>query len=39
MKNQPTIATNFDLKRCKCDRECERCKAMKMRQLDKPNQN
>lgn len=39
MKNQSQIATNFELKKCKCERECGRCKAMKMRQLDKPNQH
>ena len=39
MKNQSKTATNFELKKCKCERECERCKAMKMRQLDQLTQN
>ena len=39
MKNQSKTATNFELKKCKCERECGRCKATKMRQLDKSNQN
>lgn len=39
MNNQPQIATNFERKRCKCEKECDRCKALKMSQLDKLNQN
>jgi hypothetical protein len=39
MKNQPQITTNFELKRCKCEKECGRCKAIKTSQLEKINQN
>jgi hypothetical protein len=39
MKNQPKIATNYDLKRCKCDKECHRCKALKMIQVEKFNRS
>lgn len=39
MKNQPQIATNFELKKCKCNKECGRCKALKMSQLETFNQN
>ncbi len=39
MKDQPQVATNFELKRCKCEKECGRCKAMKMSQLDKSTPN
>jgi hypothetical protein len=35
MKTRPQITTNFELKRCKCEKECERCKALKTRQLEK----
>lgn len=35
MKSQLKIATNYDLKRCKCDKECHRCKAVKMIQEGK----
>ena len=38
MKTQPTILTNFDFKRCKCEKECERCKALKVSHLDKSKQ-
>ncbi len=39
MKNQIQIATNFESKRCKCEKECGRCKALKTNQLEKSNQN
>ena len=39
MKDEPKITTNFELKKCKCERECGRCKAIKMSQLEKSNQN
>lgn len=38
MKNQPKITTNFELKRCKCEKECGRCKAIKISHLDKLKQ-
>jgi hypothetical protein len=35
MKNQPQVSTNHEHKKCKCDKECNRCKAMKLIDLEK----
>lgn len=39
MKNHPHPMSNFEQKKCKCDKECGRCKALKTSKLYQTNQD
>jgi hypothetical protein len=37
MNNQPTVSQDFERKKCKCIKTCNRCKAIKLIDSEKFN--